>query len=369
MKNILPKEFKAYPSVFAVEDTYQIIIPAKKELLMWIKVGNEEFFDDTNGILRSSSPIHKISIPKAVLDESKQYTVCFRQVKKRKAYCTKTYEKKEYTYSFKPFQSGKSIKIFHISDSHDRFKLAVECAKKAGDFDLLILNGDIARHSGAVKYIEIIYLISGGASMGQIPCVFSRGNHDLRGKCAEHLASYTPEYFGKSYYTFSLGDLWGMVLDCGEDKDDSDIEYGNTVCCHNFRQLETKFIEAVIEKGEYSNEKYRHKIVVAHAPFTHKFDAPEKFMIENDIYMHWSKIINDKIKPDFYLYGHTHKTEIVTKESEYEIRVQDAPAIIGGKPKSLDEKSDGCTGTLITLTNPVSLEFIDNLGSRQKHTI
>ncbi len=367
--NSLPKEFKAYPSVFAVEDTYQIIIPAKKELLMWVKIGDEEFFDDTNGILRSSSSIHKITVPQRLLDEKKSYTVCFYQVKKRKAYCTKTYDKKEYVFSFKPVKSNESLKIYHISDSHDRYKFAVDSAKNAGDFDLLILNGDIARHSESVKYIEIIYLISGSASKGEIPCVFSRGNHDLRGKCAEYLADYTPEHFGKSYYTFSLGDLWGIVLDCGEDKDDSDEEYGNTVCCHNFRQRETKFLEAVIEKGEFNDPKYKRKAVICHSPFTYKFKDDERFTIENEIYMYWCELIKDKLKPDFYLFGHTHETEIVTSESQYEIRAQHAPAIIGGKPKTLDGKSDGFTGALIALDKSISVEFVDNLGNREKHIL
>ncbi len=365
-KNILPKEFKAYPSVFTVGEIYQIIVPVKKELLMWVKIGEEEFFDDTNGILRSSSPIHKISVPKDLLEQKKEYTVCFRQVKKRKAYFTKTYQMKSYSYTFRPVKKGEDIKLFHISDSHDRVDFALQATKNAGNFDLLVLNGDIARHSEKVKYIEKIYLISGGASKGQIPCVFSRGNHDLRGKFAEHLADYTPEYYGKSYYTFSVGDVWGMVLDCGEDKVDEDREYGNTICCHNFRQKETRFIEEVIKSGEYNSPKYKYKIVICHAPFTYKFEEIERFTIEKELYSYWSQIVSDKIQPDFYLFGHTHKTEIVTEKSEYAMRTQGSPAIIGGKPKNLDSTCDGYTGVLVYMKNgKIIVEFVDNQDRRK----
>ena len=34
--------------------------------------------------------------------------------------------------------------------------------------------------------------------------------------------------------TFRLGNLWGILLDCGEDKNDDRPEYGGTICCHAF---------------------------------------------------------------------------------------------------------------------------------------
>lgn len=59
---------------------------------------------------------------------------------------------------------------------------------------------------------------------------------------------------GDSYYTFRLGKIWGMALDCGEDKMDKDPEYGSTICCHAFRQQETAFIRQVIADARTAYE-------------------------------------------------------------------------------------------------------------------
>ncbi len=362
--NTLPKEFKCYPSVFTVEDEYQIIIPTAKELLMWVKVGNEEYFDDTNGILRSSSPIHKIIVPKNELDCAGEYTVCFYEVKKRKPYFTKTKEKKEYTFSFKSVKKGENIKAFHISDSHGRVEAAVKAGLNAGEIDFLIFNGDIASHSGSIKNIEMVYEIASGITKGEIPCVFSRGNHDTRGKFAEFLADYTPNSNGKSYYTFNVGDLWGLVADCGEDKLDTDEEYGNTVCCHNFRLRETRFIEKVISEKAYENG-FKYKIMVCHVPVTFNTADSDKFDIENDIYDKWSANISGSVKPNLYLYGHTHEVAAVLPGEHNRARTQNSPAIMGGKPKDL-KNEDGCTGTLIVFKDgAITAQAIDDKNNRQ----
>ena len=69
---------KTAPAVFAVHDTYQIMVPVSCECVMWVKVGNECYYDDSNGILRSAVSMHRISVPVDELDKSGKYTVCYR---------------------------------------------------------------------------------------------------------------------------------------------------------------------------------------------------------------------------------------------------------------------------------------------------
>ena len=73
-------EFCTAPAVFAVKDEYQIMIPVKSELLMWVEVGGEKYFDEVNGIIRSSKNIHKFTVPMAELDKAGCYDVCYRKV-------------------------------------------------------------------------------------------------------------------------------------------------------------------------------------------------------------------------------------------------------------------------------------------------
>lgn len=45
---------------------------------------------------------------------------------------------------------------------------------------------------------------------------------------------------GRSYYTFKVGCIWGILVDTGEDKEDSHAEYGGIICCHDFRLEQEK---------------------------------------------------------------------------------------------------------------------------------
>ena len=241
------------PAVFAVGDTYQIMVPVSAPSLMWVQVGEESYYDDSNGILRSAESTHRMIVPMEELDREKKYTVCYRKIIERKPYFTETEEEVRIDFEFRPVQ-GPDVKAYHIADSHNHVEEPVAAAenfiKKCGPIDFLILNGDIPDHSGRIENFINIYEITSRLTHGNIPVVFSRGNHDTRGIFAEKIADHTPCQDGRSYYSFRLGNIWGLVLDCGEDKDDSHAEYGNTVCCHAFRKQETRFIKKIIENAE-----------------------------------------------------------------------------------------------------------------------
>ncbi|MBQ8212895.1 MAG: hypothetical protein IJZ80_02705 [Clostridia bacterium] len=54
----IPPEFMTTPIVYAVKNTYQIMVPVSCETVMWVSVGDRCFYDDSNGILRSASSTH-----------------------------------------------------------------------------------------------------------------------------------------------------------------------------------------------------------------------------------------------------------------------------------------------------------------------
>ncbi len=365
----LPSELVCHPTVFILGDTYQIITPVKSEMLFWIKVGDKKYYDHSNGILRSSTLVHKVVIPIAELDREKRYTVCYKKMIDRKPYFPESEETVEAEYTFKPLQPGKPIKLYHISDSHGRVEQSIAAAKNAfdGETDLLVLNGDISNHSSSVENISMIYKIASGITEGTKPCVYSRGNHDMRGAFAEHLAEYTPVTPGDglTYFTFRVGDLWGIVLDCAEDKLDTNKEYGGTVCCHFYREAETEFLKEVAEKCEYNAEGIKHRIVIAHSPITKRnFKDGGIFDIEKDIYAQWVGILNEKIKPDLFLSGHWHSCEIIMPGDASDHHGQTFPVLIGAKPSTLRGEG-GFTGTAITLGNQIEVEFTDSLGNTE----
>lgn len=322
---------KTAPAVFAVENTYQIMVQVSKPCLFRVKIKDKDYYDESNGILRSLSDLHRVTVPMGALDESKEYTVCVRPLVKRKPYFTSTLPVKEYTYPFHPVPAD-NIRAYHISDAHNHITAPVAACKTFGDIDLLILNGDIISHSGNPSKFGNIYEICSQLTNGSIPVIFSRGNHDMRGNYAEQFAEYTPNAHGNTYYTFRLGGLWGVVLDCGEDKPDDHAEYGHTVSCHQFRERQTKFLrDIVIHKNEeYSADGILHKLVVVHNPFTQTLDPP--FDIEQELFSEWTKILREEIKPDLMLCGHTHEIAVRMPGSEFDHKGQPCPVIIGSAP-------------------------------------
>jgi len=322
---------KTEPVVFVLHDTYHIMVPVTNTCMMWVKVGENCYYDDSNGIMRSADHIHRMIVPKEALDQAKGYTICEEEVLERKAYFTVTGEIRERYFPFQPVEPG-CTRCYHIADTHNRTKEPIKAALNYGKIDFLILNGDVPEDSGCVENFDTIYEIAAGITHGRIPVVYARGNHDLRGVYAEKIGEYTPNEKGNTYYSFRLGDIWGLVLDCGEDKDDSHPEYGHTVCCHRFRQQQTRFIRQIIEcaKQEYESEGILHRMVVVHNPFTECMEAP--FDIEQDIFHEWVALLRENVKPNLMICGHMHTLEIYEPGGPKDHHGQTWPVVVGAQP-------------------------------------
>lgn len=324
---------KTSPAVFAVGSTYQIMVQTEREALVSVRVGGKTYYDESNGIMNSRTPVHRVTIPMKALDAEKRYTVCVREIVERKPYFTQTEEPVELPYPFFPVPESE-IRIYHISDAHNRIDQPVEAAKAFGKIDLLVLNGDILDHSGAPEKFDNIYAICAGITAGMIPVVFSRGNHDMRGKFAEDFIDYTPHQNRNTYYTFRLGSIWGIVLDCGEDKEESSAEYGYTVACHCFRERQTAFIEHVMENAdrEYQAPGVKTRLVIVHNPFSLKKEPP--FDIEENLYAQWGATLRDNIRPDLMICGHTHTYGVHDIDPKTDVFDQPCTIVVASEPRA-----------------------------------
>ena len=331
--NTIPNIFLTSPIVYAVRDTYQILVPVREPCVMWVKADGKCYYDDSNGILRSACTTHKMTVPMEVLNRARQYSVCWRAVPERKPYFTVPGEEEAYISTFRPVEKS-PVRICHIADAHNRVDLPVAAGSYFGDeLDLLILNGDIPNDSGSVENFLNIHEIAARLTHGEIPVVFSRGNHDMRGIFAEKLEEHTPTDGGKSYFTFRLGHLWGMVLDCAEDKPDSNVEYGFMNCCEDFRRRETEFIHAVIrdKANEYEAEGVENRIVISHNPFSETIRPP--FDIEIETYTEWCRLLKEYVKPQLILCGHMHQAYVTRPGEERDHKGQPCPVFVASLPK------------------------------------
>ncbi len=357
----LPDSLLAHPSVFAVNDSYHIMVPTTVEALVSVKVGDTEYFDDSNGICRTSRPLHAVIVPQADLDREKQYTVRIRKVIARKPYFSETEDVMEYPYPFYPVADSETVRIFQFSDVHSYTQEAIDAAAHApAKPDIVLFNGDVAEDSDSIPHLLTPYRIAGAVTEGERPCVFSRGNHDLRGNCAEILSDYCPTDNGRSYYTFRLGPVWGVVLDCGEDKADEHPAYGNMNCCHAFRLRETAFLRTLTG---YDDPSIRYRLVINHVPFCMNHGSGE-FCIEVPLYTEWAEILRETVKPHLMLCGHMHTFRTVRNGEAWDDKGQPCPTVITCYPKAADKTSRGFTGALITLkADGADVIGVDNEGN------
>ena len=155
---------KYEPAVFAVENSYQIMVMVETPSLMWIEIRGKRYYDETNGILRSKRDIHRITVPADELDRAKEYTVCEREIIERRAYFTESKEEKRYRFEFEPVTGKKGIRTFHIADTHSLRDEPVRAALAFGKTDFLILNGDILNHCENAEDFNIVYDIASAAA-------------------------------------------------------------------------------------------------------------------------------------------------------------------------------------------------------------
>lgn len=333
----LYKGFVCHPTVCPVGRDYHIIVPTTCKMALSVLIDGEEYFNHSNGIVLTSCPIQQITVPAEKLDRARRYTLRVRRIIKRMPYHTMTRQPVEITYPFRPVEKTENIRLYQIADSHGVVEESVAAAKRYGDIDLLILNGDIADSSESVKAITTMYRIASAVTGGEIPCVISRGNHDLRGAAAEHLAEYMPNRNGYSYYSFRTGCLWGLLVDCGEDKPDDHPEYGRMVCCSAFRREETAYIKQVVadKQNEYEAAGVKYRLVISHAPFAWTDHPP--FDIEQELFAEWCRLLRTEVKPQLMLCGHIHSQKISLIGGELDHKGQPCPVLIGSE---IDRRSD-----------------------------
>ncbi len=327
------------PCVFAIGNEYEILVLTNENGLVTVKVGDEIFYEENSGALSTEKNRAKIRIPMGVLDSAGKYSISFRKSINRRAYYSQLGDEEEITYSFKPITKTDGINIYHISDVHYHFDIAKETASYFGsDLDLLVVNGDIGEVETVENYREVAKFV-GDLTNGEIPSVFVRGNHDTRGHLAEIYTDYFPADGKKTYYTFDIGTLHGIVFDCGEDKVDNSIEYGGVNIFQSFRKQETEFLKSLVPSDKLT-------FAIGHiCPAQPTGQKGGQFDIDGDVYEKWITEF-ERINIKFMLCGHIHRTYILKNNDTRSLRPHNFPVIVGAA--CYFERKD-LWGTAITL--------------------
>ena len=350
------------PVVCCVQDAYQILVPVNVPVLMSVIVGDTEYVNHVGGVRVSDAPVQRFTVPQAALDAAGAYTLVYTALFTRGAYSCRKGRTARKTYSFSPVPKDGEVRAYVVADSHGRSREAVAAASFFGEgLDLLILNGDIAPQSETADEALMIFDVAYAVTGGRVPCILTRGNHELRGAWAAPFSEMLPNADGRLYYTVRLGPLRFVVLDCGEDKPDDNREYSGTAAFHTFRLEETAFLERFArEEAAAFADGARHRLVLSHIPFTRRDHG--EFDIEDALYTRWAELLNDAYAPQLYIAGHLHRTALYDDGTENERGLR-CPLLIAGRllgPKETGTGAHEYIGAALTFRDGgVHIAFTD----------
>lgn len=326
-------------AVYAVGDDYQIVFTTRAKGTGWVEIGGKSYYDTYAGAKRSNTRVHKITVPQSVLDEAGAYTIKSKAMLGEQGFNGLLGYTVKSDYSFRPVDTSDGIQAYAVSDTHDYNAVVKKSASFYGDkLDFAIMAGDAVSFLDTEADLSRILNLCNAITKGERPVIFARGNHELKCEGAESLHNYVGADGEKFYYTFRLKNIWGVVLDMGEDHADDWYEFYDTALYDDYRSEQVDFLERIIadKDNEYEAEGVEYRIGVCH--------TPTSFTFYNRTYMFDALVkINERLnqmKLDVMLSGHFH--EVFKVENYYE----------AGRPlvydKSYDKNSDGKPSFLAT---------------------
>ncbi|MDR0565564.1 MAG: metallophosphoesterase family protein [Prevotellaceae bacterium] len=229
---------------------------------------------------------------------------------------------------FTTLDAGKpAISLVVLNDIHGRVDdlTALSGSVKYGETDLMIFNGDMADYMQDEQQLFSAFMDESVRRFAaEIPVFYARGNHETRGLLSRRFSDYFPTNSGKPYYAFRHGPVHFIVLDSGEDKPDSDIEYYGLAQFDAYRSEQQEWLRSELQSESFRTAPY--KVVVMHIPpvasgWHGTFEVQKKFL---------PLLTNTGITVMFC--GDTHRYEYV----EPNAALHDFPILINAANTSLE---------------------------------
>lgn len=292
-------DFSCGPVVYAVEDQYQIVFSTLDNAVSWVEIGGERYYDLYAGSMRSADRVHKVEVPQKVLDSARGYTVCAQQMLYRGPFGGYKGDTISQSYDFRGVDASDGLQYYALSDVHEAVGAAAAACGEDADFVVLIgdLISMVETEEDARLASELAHSITGG----EIPVIYARGNHEIKGEQAENLYKYVGSRNQGFAYWVTLSDqVFGVVLDMGEDHEDDWWEYYGTAQFDLYRAEQTRMLEELLAAGDYKSYPYR--MAICHIPIVHV----NKHGYFEQTKVTWTKLLNE-MGADISLSGHEHE--------------------------------------------------------------
>lgn len=301
--------FTYEPVVYAVEDTYQIVFSTNHQATAWVEVGGEAYYDLFAGSMKSKDTVHKITVPQEKLDEAKAYSIHAEKMLYRGPFGGFKGKEISKEYAFRPVNTADGLVYYTMTDVHHARKGAAAAALAVENLDFLVILGDSVGMVEYEKDVQFSNVLAHDVTAGEIPVVYARGNHEIKGAYGESLYKYVGSKNESFYYWFTLSDVFGITLDLGEDHDDGWWEYYGTDRFTLYHDEQTRFLQELAETKPY--EDYRYTLVACHIPIQFVNSRKDHVEVKAD----WTEQLN-RIGPDLAVYGHQHDLYPLLEEQE-----------------------------------------------------
>ncbi len=304
---ISPYEITSAPAVIDNGKEYSVVFATTDKGTGYVTYnfdGKEyTLFDSTGGRMNSNSVIHSVAVPYEHL-KNNTYKVGSVRVIEGYSYGSHTGKEvisEEYTFNV---NESKNQTYLTISDWHTNLDGVYDSLPYIGEYDGVILMGDASPGLDFEgEAVRNIVELAGTVSGGTMPILYTRGNHETRGNYAGELLKALG--LNEFYYQTEIGDVSVVLLDSGEDKDDSHPEYGGLNNYNDYRAKQVEWLKTVETKSE--------KVIV----LSHSWQISD---VEPELSeTAWNEL--DRLGAALLISGHSHQCRFVGDDSEYEKEV------------------------------------------------
>jgi acid phosphatase type 7 len=233
------------------------------------KFENKLIRNSHDGITDGGGTVHKVRLEGLEPGTAYKYRVNSVEIMKYQAYKIyygDTLTSKLTGFSTIPVKSDR-VNFTVINDVHENSgKLSSYLRSgKPADQDFYFFNGDMVdflQEQGQLfrGFVDTATKYFASAK----PFYYIRGNHETRGYQARSLKEYFDFSGGRFYYSFDMGPVHFVVLDCGEDKPDDNRYYYGLADYDDYRLEELQWLKSEVKSAAYRSAKYR--VVMVHMP-------------------------------------------------------------------------------------------------------
>ena len=300
-----------------------VVWESDKESVGWVEIAPDDgshfyseerskHYDSTNGV-KNVSALHSVRIKGLLPGKTYMYRVYSQEVTSHKGVkvhygdiaATDVYYREPLRFTTLD-PNKKEVSFLMINDIHGRDSIA-EALLQIADYknkDLIFFNGDMVSE---FKDKESIFngFMSRSIKMfaSEKPMYYARGNHETRGEFATSFQNYFSPEEEHLYYVFRHGPVAFVVLDTGEDKPDTDIEYSGITDYDAYRTEESGWLQRL--SGMEWPDGVKFVVAVFHMP---PFAEAKAWHGQKEVLDKFVPALN-KMNVDIMLCGHTHKTE------------------------------------------------------------